>query len=147
MYLYRAVDSHGQTLEFLLSLTRDAAAAKQFFQKTLEAVHTVAPRVITVDKNAAYPKAQSELKSEGSVPPACELRLRKYLNNLIEQDHRFIKRVVKPGLGFFSFAIAWRTLQGYEKMHMMRKGQMSWVGKGDSRQQAGFIASLFGVAA
>jgi IS6 family transposase len=98
MYLYRAVDSHGQTLEFLLSLTRDAAAAKQFFQKTLEAVHTVAPRVITVDKNAAYPKAQSELKSEGAVPPACELRLLKYLNNLIEQDHRFIKRVVKPGL-------------------------------------------------
>ena len=103
MYLYRAVDSVGNTLEFLLSPTRDAVAAKQFFQKTLEASHTVSPCVITVDKNAAYPKAFNELKEDDVVLQRCELRQIKYLNNIIEQDHRFIKRLVKPGLGFFSF--------------------------------------------
>jgi len=76
-----------------------------------------------------------------------ELRQIKYLNNLVEQDHRFIKRLVKPGLGFFSFQSAWRTLQGYEVMNMIRKGQMQGVNKGDVTGQVAFIASLFGVAA
>jgi len=146
MYLYRAVDSHGNTLEFHLSATRDAQAAKRFFAKTLGASHAVAPRVITVDKNAAYPKAFQELQAEGNLPQACELRQSKYLNNLVEQDHRFIKRLVKPGIGFFSFQTAWRTLQGYEVMHMIRKGQMQGVKKGDSTSQVAFIAELFGVA-
>lgn len=130
-----------------LSPARDTAAAKRFFQKVLEAAHTVTPRVITVDKNAAYPKALDELKAEEALPAACELRHVKYLNNIIEQDHRFIKRLVKPGLGFFSFETAWRTLQGYEGMHMLRKGQVKRVDKGDNRQQARFIASPFGLAA
>lgn len=125
MDLYRAVDSAGNTLEFLLSATRDAQAAKRFFSKALAASHTVTPRVITVDKNAAYPKALIELKAPGAVPAACELRQIKYLNNRIEQDHRCITRLVKPGLGFFSFETAWRTLQGYEVMNMMRKGQVN----------------------
>jgi transposase, IS6 family len=112
MYLYRAVDSDGTSLEFLLSATRDAEAAKGFFSKALGAAHITTPRVITVDKNAAYPKAFNDLKRVGAIPHPCELRQSKYLNNLIEQDHRFIKRLVKPGLGFFSFATAWRTLQG-----------------------------------
>lgn len=115
MYLYRAVDSVGNTLEFLLSTTRDTAAAKRFFSKALGAAHTVVPRVITVDKNAAYPKALTELKAAGAVPAACKHRQVKYLNNRVEQDHRFIKRLVKPGLGFFSFETAWRTLQGYAR--------------------------------
>ncbi len=68
------------------------------------------------------------------------------LNTLIEQDHRFIKRLVKPGLGFFSFETAGRTLQGYEVMNIIRKGQIRGVSKGDSRGQVAFIASLFGVA-
>jgi IS6 family transposase len=147
MYLYRAVDAAGNTLEFRLSPTRDAEAAKRFFHKTLEASHTVTPRVITVDKNAAYPKALTELKAAGAVPDSCELRQVKYLNNVVEQDHRIIKRLVKPGLGFFAFETAWRTLQGYEAMHMIRKGQVKGMGKGDGRQQARFIASLFGAAA
>ena len=147
MYLYRAVASQGSTLEFLLSETRDAQAAKRFFSKALAASHTVTPRVITVDKNAAYPKALTELKEEGRVPPQSELRQVKELNNLVEQDHRFIKRRVKPGLGFCSFQTAWRTLQGYEVMQMIRKGQVNGVDKGDSQQQIRFIASLFGVAA
>jgi transposase-like protein len=73
-----------------------------------------APRVINVDKNAAYPKAIAELKASGVLSASVELRQVKYLNNLVEQDHRFLKRLVKPGMGFFSFQTAWRTLQGYE---------------------------------
>ena len=96
MYLYRAVDSQGNTLEFLLSPTRDAEAAKRFFSKTLTAPHTTTPRVITVDKNAAYPKAYNELQAEGAMADSCELRQVKYLNNIVEQDHRFIKRRVIP---------------------------------------------------
>jgi transposase-like protein len=145
-YLYRAVDAQGNTLEFLLSPTRDAEAAKHFFLKMLVASHTTKPRVINVDKNAAYPKAFHELKAAGSIPKHCELRQVKYLNNLIEQDHRFIKRRVKPGLGFVSFETAWRTLQGYEIMNMIRKGQFQGVGKGDLRGQVAFISRLFGVA-
>ena len=102
MYLYRAVDTRGNTLEFLLSATRDAQAAKRFFTKALKSSHMVTPRVITVDKNAAYPKAFKELKAAGAFAASCELRQSKYLNNLVEQDHRFIKRLVKPGMGFFS---------------------------------------------
>jgi transposase, IS6 family len=145
MYLYRAVDAHGSTLEFHLSATRDAQAAKRFFTRALNACHTVTPRVITVDKNAAYPKALHELKAVGIVPASCELRQHKYLNNLIEQDHRFIKRLTKPGMGFFSFETARRTLQGYEMMNMLRKGQVQGVGKGDVGGQIAMIATLFGV--
>ncbi|GHO60704.1 IS6 family transposase [Ktedonobacter robiniae] len=147
MYLYRAVDSQGNTLEFHLSTTRDTQAAQRFLGKALNASHTSIPRVITVDKNAAYPKALNELNAARAVPASCELRQSKYLNNLVEQDHRFIKRLVKPGMGFFSFETAWRTLQGYEVMHTMRKGQVQKVDKGDSLSQAAFIARLFGAVA
>ena len=95
--------------------------------------------------NAAYPKALKELKPAGTVPEKCELRPVKYLHNLVEQDHRFIKRLVKPGMGFFSFETAWRTLQGYEAMSMIRKGQASGVGRGDISGQVKFVASLLGV--
>jgi transposase-like protein len=81
------------------------------------------------------------------LPASVELRQVKYLNNLIEQDHRFMKRLIKPGMGFFSLVTAWRTLQGYEVMHMIRKGQIGGVAKGESRRQRAFISSLFGVAA
>ena len=81
------------------------------------------------------------------LPEAVELRQVKYLNTVVEQDHRFIKRLVKPGMGFFSVETAGRTLQGYEVMHMLRKGQVRGVSKGDISEQVSFIASLFGVAA
>jgi transposase, IS6 family len=74
--------------------------------------HTSTPQVITVDKNTAYPKAFKELKAERAMPDSCELRQSKYLNTLVEQDHRFIKRLVKLGMGFFSFETAWRTRAG-----------------------------------
>ena len=125
-YLYRAVDSQGNTIEFLLRAKRDTNAAKRFFQKALKRPHTSLPRVITVDKNPAYPAAAEKLKSEGILPESCELRQVK-VNDIVEQDHRFIKRLVKPGLGFQSFQTAWRTLRGYETMHMIRKGQAEGV--------------------
>ncbi len=146
-YLYRAVDSRGYTLDFMLSPTRDGEAAKRFFLKTLAATQSSEPRVINVDKNAAYPRAFRELKAAGRIPENCELRQVKYLNNVIEQDHRFIKRLIKPGMGFFSFQTAWRTLQGYEIMNMMRKGQVQGVDKGDTIGQIAWIAKVFGVAA
>ncbi len=171
MYLYRAVDSEGNTLEFLLSATRDAEAAKRFFVKALHSTACSVPQahlseeqvaqsttaadpdtimstpcVINVEKNAAYPKAIAALKAAGMLPEQVELRQVKYLHNLVEQDHRFIKRLVKPGMGFFSVETAGRTVQGYGVMNMLRKGQLRGVGKGDITGQIAFIASLFGVA-
>lgn len=147
MYLYRAVDSTGQTLDFLLNETRSARAAKRFFRKVLGRPKRVAPRVINVDQNAAYPGAIRDLKEAGLLPDTCELRPVKYLNNIVEQDHRFIKRRVKPGLGFGSYPTAWRTIQGYEAIHMIRKGQIEGVEQGDSQAQNQFIDGLFGVVA
>ena len=91
-YLYRGVDSNGDSLDFLLRATRDRKAAIAFFRKTLGAAHTTPPRVVTVDKNPAYPVAFEAVRHEGLVRPRSNLRQCKYLNNIIEQDHRFIKR-------------------------------------------------------
>jgi len=147
MYLYRAVDSSGNTVEFMLSPTRDAISAKRFFMKALRARHTVPPRIINVDKNPAYPKAVNKLKKKGTLPQGCKLRPVKYLNNLIEQDHRFIKRRVSPGMGFGSFDTAWRTIQGYEAIHQLRKGQVQETSRGDIRSQVSFVHSAFALAA
>jgi transposase, IS6 family len=146
-YLYRAVDSEGNTIEFMLSVRRDAKAAKRFFRKVLKASHSSNPRVINVDKNAAYPPAVVELMEENILSESCELRQVKYLNNIIEQDHRFIKRRVAPSLGFASFQTAHRTLRGYEAMNMIRKGQITKIEKGDITGQMRFIENLFGIAA
>ena len=146
-YLYRAVDSTGATLDFMLSASRDAGAAEQFFRKVLDAGHTTLPRVITVDKHAAYPLAFDALQHDGTLPESCRLRQCKYLNNVMEQDHRFMKRRVNPGLGFGTFATAQRTIQGYEAMHMLRKGQLEGVAKGDVLAQNRVINQLFGLAA
>jgi transposase, IS6 family len=146
-YLYRAIDAPGQTIGFMLSAKRDARAAKRFFRKMLKAASHSSPRVINVDKNRAYPLAVEQLKEEGTLPNRTQLRPSKYLNNLIEQDHRFIKRRINPGLGFFSFKTAGRTIKGYEAMQMVRKGQIEGVGKGDVKGQVRFVESLFKVAA
>src|SRR4051812_14165534 len=147
MYLYRALDSDGNTVEFMLSSSRDATSAKRFFRKALHARHTTPPRVINVDKNPAYPKAIGKLIRKGTLPPTCELRPVKYLNNLIEQDHRCIKRRVNPGMGFWSSETAWRTLQGYEATNQLRKGQVQGTTRGDIRSQVRFVSAAFGLAA
>jgi transposase-like protein len=147
MYLYRAVDSRGQSIDFLLSARRDAEAAKRFFRKALGQPHTANPRTITVDKNPAYPKAVAELKNDGELWRASRLRRAKFLNNIVEQDHRRPKRLVRPGLGFGGFHTARRTLAGYEAMAMVRKGQVRNVGGRDMRAQAGLVAELFQIAA
>jgi len=146
MYSYRAVGSIGSTVEFMLSATRDATSAKRFFRKALRAHHNTAPRVINVDRNPAYPKAVDKLKKKGTLPQGCTLRPVKYLNNLIEQDHRFIKRRVNPGMGFWSSETAWRTLQGYEAMHQLRKGQIQSTSKGDIHSQIRFMLMAFELA-
>src|SRR5918998_420219 len=144
---YSPVDSRGQTIDFLLSAKRDAAAAKRFFRKALGQPHTGNPCTITVDKNAAYPAAVTAMKRDGELWRVFRPREVKYLNNIVEQDHRRIKRLVRPGLGFGSLSTARRTLAGYEGMAMIRKGQVRNIGGGDMRAQAAFIADLFGIAA
>src|SRR3954462_3329648 len=146
-YLYRAVDSTGQTIEFLLTAKRDAAGAKRFFRKALSSLGNPVPRVINVDKNPAYPAAIEALKAEGCLPRRVRLRQCKYLNNVIEQDHRAVKKRVWLAEGYGSFIKGGRTLQGIEAVHMIRKGRARWVAKGDAPAQAGFISALFGIAA
>ncbi len=160
-YLYRAVDFEGNTLDFLLTAKRDAQAAKRFFPKMLKAIHTSTPRAITVDKNPAYPKAIDELKANKELSKKVKLRQKKYLNNLVEQDHRGLKRealrdesfvrktsrLVKPGMGFGSFNTARRTIKGYEIMNMLRKGQIKNVKQGNVRKRVEFLHQIFRVAA
>ena len=146
-YLYRAVDSGGQTIDFLLSAKRDAEAAKRFFRKALGQPHTMNPRTITVDKHAAFPCTVAEMKEDSELWRFARLRQCKFLNNIVEQDHRRVKRLVRPGLGFGGFHTARRTLAGYEAMAMIRKGQVRGVGGRDVQAQASFIAELFQAAA
>jgi transposase-like protein len=146
-YLYRAVDSTGQTIDFLLTAKRDTAAAKRFLRKAIEASDNAMPRVMNVDKNPAYPAGVEALKSEGVLPRRVALRQCKYLNNVIEQDHRTVKKRVWLAKGYGSFQSAWRTLQGIETVHMIRKGRVRWMAKGDAIGQALFIGRLFGLAA
>lgn len=146
-YLYRAVDSDGNTLDFLLSAKRDAIAAKRFLTKMLNARHTQDPRAIDVDKNAAYPPAVEQLQTAEDLSPETKLRVVKYLNNLVEQDHKGIERLTKPGMGFGSFNTARKTLKGYEAMNVIRKGQIKNVEKGDVMGQISFIDKIFGIAA
>src|ERR1700731_2556955 len=100
-YLYRAVDKVGRTIDFYLSEKRDITAAKHFLRKAMKSVG--APRVITLDAYAASHRAVRELKAEGRLPRRVRVRSSKYLNNMIEQDHRRIKQRTRPMLGFKRF--------------------------------------------
>ena len=145
-YLYRAVDSEGNTLDFMLSARRNQRAAKRFFKKLLKSRHNKQPRVINVDKNAAYPPAIEELKSEKVLEEKSETRQVKYLNNLVEQDHRGVKRITNAALGYKSFHTASRTIKGIEIMRMIYKGQVEGVNSKDVLGEKKFIDSLFGIA-
>lgn len=118
------MDSEGNTIDFYLSKTRDNKAAKQFFKKALRSFHVFKPRVITVDKNPDYPITIEQLKNEKKMPVGIKIRQVKYLNNIVEQDHRFIKKRVRSMLGLKSFRTAKSIIDGIESMHMVKKGQL-----------------------
>jgi transposase-like protein len=120
-YLYRAVDKQGLTVDFLLSERRDVAAAKRFFRKAIMS-HTT-PRVITLDAYAASHRAITELQSVGIIPRRVRIRSSKYLNNVVEQDHRRIKHRIRPMLGFKRFETAAITISGIELAEKIRKHQ------------------------
>ncbi len=141
-YLYRAIDKEGNTIEFMLSAKRDFSAAKRFFNKMMRADHRRLPFSISVDKNAAYPEAFTSSQDEKILPLDCTLRRVKYLNNIIEQDHRFINKKVRAAQCFKSFQTAERTLEGIEAVNMMRKGQVKRLVGSDALKQAKFVASL-----
>ena len=119
-FLYRAVDKEGNTVDFMLRAHRDKAAARRYFEKAID--QNGEPETITVDKSGANLAALQALNAEREIP--IKIRQNKYLNNLVEQDHRAIKRIIKPMMGFKRFCCARIILAGIEVMHMIRKGQM-----------------------
>jgi putative transposase len=127
-YLYRAVDKQGQTVDFLLTAKRDAAAARRFFEKAKR--HSPVPDKVTMDKSGANQAGLEQLNKERQVP--IEIRQVKYFNNIVEQDHRAIKRITRLMLGFKSFRAARAILVGIELMHMICKGRFMLAGEGMS---------------
>ncbi len=147
LYLYRTVDSNGNTIEFMLSEKRDEAAATKFFRKMLNATHTVTPRVITVDKNPSYPVAFWMLMYKyKEIPPETTLRQIKYLNNIVEQDHRTVKTRMNLAMGYSSFRTAKSTINGIETLRMIYKKQLD-IADNSVQNQVEFINQLFGMAA
>jgi len=146
-YLYRAVDGTGQTIDFLLSATRDKKAAERFLRQALRRENTRNPRTVVTDRLKSYPGAVREMKRDGELWRFTRHRRGRWLDNLVEQDHRRIKRRTGPMLGFASFWTARRTLAGVEAMAMLAKGQVRAVPKDDMPAQRTFVAGLFGRAA
>jgi putative transposase len=130
-YLYRAVDKAGHTVDFLLTAKRDGKAAARFLRKAIDQCGT--PEKIAIDKSGANTAAIEEYNTDNEA--SIELRQVKYLNNVVEQDHRAIKRMTRPMLGFKSFWSAAITLAGIELMHMIRKCQLKGRAKSRPAQQ------------
>lgn len=119
-YYYRAVDKQGNTIDFLLTAKRDAKAAKRFFDKAIG--RNGKPSLVNIDKSGANKAAIKQFNHSSN--KRIKIRQCKYLNNAIEQDHRRIKRLTRPMLGFKSFSSAQQTLAGIELVAMLKKGQM-----------------------
>jgi transposase-like protein len=119
-YLYRAVDKAGNTVDFLLRANRDKTAARRYFEKAID--RNGAPETVTMDKSGANLAALQAINVERKT--SIKVRQVKYLNNIVEQDHRAIKRRIRPMMGFKDFRCARIILSGIETMHMIRKGQM-----------------------
>jgi putative transposase len=124
-YLYRAVDKEGNTIDFLLTAKRDRKAAKRFLDKAIK--QNGVPETITIDKSAANNAAIEDYNAEQET--SIRIRQVKYLNNIVEQDHRAVKRITRPMLGLKSFRTARILLAGIELMHMISKGQLQTVGR------------------
>jgi putative transposase len=136
-YLYRAVDRLGHTVDFLLTARRDITAARRFFERAID--QNDVPEKITIDKSGANTAAVRGLVNDSGI--VIELRQSKYLNNLVEQDHRAIKRRTRPMLGFKDFRSAAKIIAGIETMHMIRKGQYAGP-QGQVVSAAGLFYSL-----
>jgi putative transposase len=137
-YLYRAVDKTGQTIDFLLTEERDEQAAKRFLTKAIRR-HGV-PETITIDGSAANEAAIKRYNAEHGT--AIAIRKVKYLNNIVEQDHRGVKRITRPMLGFKAFDAAQATLVGIELMHMIKKRQLVVEEGNEGRTAAELFYSL-----
>ena len=129
-YLYRAIDSWGATIDFLLSAWRDAEAAKRLFRKALSDPSHPQPRVINTDQAPIYGSAIPDIKKEGTLRRRCRHRPVQYLNNILEQDHRAIKRRVNAKQGFREFQAARRTIQVYEAIHRLHQEELSSLMRG-----------------
>ena len=137
-YLYRAVDRNGDTVDFLLTAHRDEAAARRFLKRAID--QHGKPKTITIDKSGANTAAIISYNRDHKARIA--LRQCKYLNNIVEQDHRAIKRIVRPMLGFKSFRCARLLLAGVETMHMIRKRQLA----GSNRSTASAADQFYALA-
>ena len=146
MYLFRAVDSGGQTVDFYLSATRDREAAKIFLKRALANPDNRPPHVFARDGLRSYPAALRELQSEGRLHGCCRQRTRRYCNNRIESDHRHIKRRLRAMQGPRTPTTAWRVIQGIEAMQMIRKGQVLGITRHNLFGQAWVVGALLHAA-
>jgi putative transposase len=138
-YLYRAVDRDGDTVDFLLRAKRDHAAARAFFERAID-LHGV-PEKITIDKSGSNTAAIVSIQADSGLP--IKLRQSKYLNNIVEQDHRAIKRITRPMLGFKTVLCARILIAGIETMHMIRKSQLGNIKDKDSSAASQFYSLAF----
>jgi transposase-like protein len=141
-YLYRVVDKYGSTIDFMLSSHRNIAAAKKFFKQAM-ITSALKPKIITTDKHSSYNKAIIQLKDQKILPNLLLHRQCKYLNNVIESDHRRIKRRINPMLGFKTFNTARRYIFGIEAMAMMIKKQTHYLIRLSILEQVQFVKRLF----
>ena len=148
-YLYRALDKHGNTIDFYLSPTPNAKAAKRFLGKALNGLKDwEKPEVINTDKAPTYGMAISELKAEGKCPEETVHRQVKYLNNVVEADHGKLKQLIRPARGFKTLKTAYATVMGFEVMRTLRKGQAAIFNlTKDIRGEARIVERAFGIGA
>jgi transposase-like protein len=145
-YLFRAVDKHGQLIDFMLSDRRNTSAAYRFLRGAVKTMGDYPPSSITADKLASYPKAIRRLQREGLLSKDLEHRTSKYINNSIEADHGALKRVIRPTRGFQRMKTASATLRGFEVMRMIRRGHCMLPGSGVTGEIC-LVNQLFGLAA
>ena len=148
-YLYRALDKEGNTIDFYLSPTRNAKAAKRFLGKALKGLKAwEKPQVINTDKAPTYGIAISELKAEGKCLEETVHRQVKYLNNVVEADHGKLKQLIRPMRGFKTLKTAYATIMGFEVMRALRKGQAAIFNlTRDIRGEARIVERAFGIGA
>lgn len=145
MYLFRAVDGSGQTVDFYLSETRDCQAAKIFLKQAMANAYNRPVHVLARDGLRSYPAALRELQNEGAVDDRRRQRTRRYSNNRIESDHRHVKCRLRAMQGPRTTTTAWRAIQGIEAAQMIRKGQVLGIPRENRSGQAWAFAALLGV--